>query len=38
MDNPFVSTDWLVSHLQDPDVVVVDASWHMPNATRNAQA
>ena len=38
MDNPFVSTDWLVSHLQDPDVVFVDASWHMPNATRNAQA
>ncbi len=38
MDNPFVSTDWLASHLQDPDVVVVDASWHMPNAARNAQA
>ena len=38
MDNPFVSTDWLASHLQDPGVVVVDASWHMPNATRNAQA
>jgi thiosulfate/3-mercaptopyruvate sulfurtransferase len=38
MDKPFVSTDWLASHLQDPDVVVVDASWHMPNAARNAQA
>lgn len=38
MDNPFVSTDWLAAHLSDPDVVVVDASWHMPNAARNAQA
>lgn len=38
MDSPFVSTDWLAAHLSDPDVVIVDASWHMPNAARNAQA
>lgn len=38
MDSPFVSTDWLADHLSDDNVVVVDASWHMPNATRNAQA
>jgi thiosulfate/3-mercaptopyruvate sulfurtransferase len=38
MENPFVSTDWLAAHLNDPDVAVVDASWHMPNASRNAQA
>ncbi|SMQ72165.1 thiosulfate/3-mercaptopyruvate sulfurtransferase [Devosia lucknowensis] len=38
MDNPFVSTDWLAAHLRDPGVVVVDGSWHMPNASRNAQA
>jgi thiosulfate/3-mercaptopyruvate sulfurtransferase len=38
MENPFVSTDWLAAHLHDPGVVVVDASWHMPNASRNAQA
>lgn len=38
MESPFVSTDWLAAHLHDPDVVVVDASWHMPNAARNAQA
>lgn len=38
MENPFVSTDWLAAHLSDPGVVVVDASWHMPNAARNAQA
>lgn len=38
MENPFVSTDWLAAHIGDPSVVVVDASWHMPNAARNAQA
>lgn len=38
MENPFVSTDWLAAHQHDPDVVIVDASWHMPNAARNAQA
>jgi thiosulfate/3-mercaptopyruvate sulfurtransferase len=38
LDNPFVSTDWLAAHLGDAGVVVVDASWHMPNAARNAQA
>ena len=25
-----VSTDWLAEHLGEPDLVVVDASWHMP--------
>ena len=38
MDNPFVTTDWLAAHLSDPNVVVLDGSWHMPNAARNAQA
>lgn len=38
MESPFVSTDWLAGHINDPNVVVVDASWHMPNAARNAQA
>lgn len=38
MESPFVSTDWLAARLGDPDLVVVDASWHMPNAARNAQA
>ena len=38
MESPFVSTDWLATHLSDPNLVVVDASWHMPNAARNAQA
>lgn len=38
MDSRFVTTEWLAAHLSDPDLVVVDASWHMPNASRNAQA
>ncbi len=38
MDNPFVTTDRLARHLSDPGLVVVDASWHMPNSSRNAQA
>lgn len=38
MTSPFVTTDWLAKHLSDPGLVVVDASWHLPNASRNAQA
>ncbi|MGV8955162.1 MAG: 3-mercaptopyruvate sulfurtransferase [Cypionkella sp.] len=38
MNDPFVTTDWLAAHLSDPNVVVLDGSWHMPNAARNAQA
>ena len=32
----FVSTEWLAGHLDDPDVVIVDGSWHL--AGRNARA
>jgi thiosulfate/3-mercaptopyruvate sulfurtransferase len=32
----FVSTQWLADHLSAPDLVVFDASWHMPAAGRNA--
>jgi len=38
MTSPFVTPAWLAEHLRDPGLVVVDASWHMPNAARNAQA
>ncbi|WP_240230261.1 3-mercaptopyruvate sulfurtransferase [Devosia lacusdianchii] len=38
MENPFVTTEWLAAHLTDPNLVVLDGSWHMPNAARNAQA
>ena len=34
----FVSTQWLADHLDAPDLVVFDASWHMPAAGRDARA
>lgn len=34
----FVSTQWLADHLDDPDVQIIDASWHMPASGRNAKA
>lgn len=39
-DDPktLVSTDWLAAHLKDPDLRVLDASWHMPDAGRDARA
>ncbi len=33
-----VDTDWLASHLDAPDLVVLDGSWHLPAAGRNARA
>ncbi|MCC6805774.1 MAG: 3-mercaptopyruvate sulfurtransferase [Anaerolineae bacterium] len=33
----FVSTEWLAAHLDDPGIVVVDGSWHLPG-TRDAAA
>ena len=32
-----VSTDWLAEHLGEPDLVVVDSSWHMPASKRNGR-
>jgi thiosulfate/3-mercaptopyruvate sulfurtransferase len=32
-----VSTGWLAQHLGEPDLVVVDASWHMPAAGRSGR-
>ena len=39
-DDPktLVSTDWLAAHLKDPDLRVLDASWYLPNAGRDARA
>jgi thiosulfate/3-mercaptopyruvate sulfurtransferase len=34
----FVSTDWLNDHLGDPDIVIIDGTWHLPNAGRDAVA
>ena len=39
MSNPhFVSGEWLEDHLNAPDVVIVDASWYLPNLNRNGRA
>ena len=32
-----VSTSWLESHLADPDLRIVDASWHMPATGRSGR-
>lgn len=33
-----VSTEWLAEHLGEPDLVVVDSSWHMPSSGRRGHA
>ena len=38
MMNPLVTTEWLADHLGDPDLVVVDSSWHMPSSGRSGRA
>ncbi|MCR9126388.1 MAG: 3-mercaptopyruvate sulfurtransferase [Rhodobacteraceae bacterium] len=40
LDDPktLVSTDWLAAHLKDPDLRVLDASWYLPDAGRDARA
>jgi thiosulfate/3-mercaptopyruvate sulfurtransferase len=34
----FVSTAWLAEHLDQPDLRIFDASWHMPAAGRDPRA
>ena len=36
--SPLVSTDWLAARLGDPAVRVLDASWYLPSAGRDARA
>ena len=33
-----VSTQWLADHLKTPDLRVIDASWYLPDAGRDAKA
>jgi thiosulfate/3-mercaptopyruvate sulfurtransferase len=33
----FVSTRWLAEHLGDPEVAIVDGSWHLPTLGRDAE-
>lgn len=39
-DDPqvLVSTEWLASHLNDPDLRIFDASWHLPQVGRDPVA
>ena len=36
--NWIVETDWLAEHLDAPDLIVFDGSWHLPNSGRDAKA
>ncbi len=36
--NWFVNTDWLAQNLKNPNVVIVDGSWHLPTQQRDARA
>ena len=33
-----VSTDWLAAHMNAPDLVIFDTSWHLPTLGRDARA
>lgn len=37
-DSHFVTADWLLRHIDDPNVIAVDGSWHMPAAGRSGRA
>jgi thiosulfate/3-mercaptopyruvate sulfurtransferase len=37
MNGNIVSRQWLAEHLRDRDLVIIDASWHLPTAGRNAR-
>ncbi len=38
MSDPLVSTAWLEQHLGDPDLIVLDATYYLPNEGRDARA
>lgn len=39
MESPYVvSTQWLAERLNAPDIAIIDASWHLPAAKRDAKA
>lgn len=33
-----ISTEWLANHLSDPDICILDCSWHLPATKRSAKA
>jgi thiosulfate/3-mercaptopyruvate sulfurtransferase len=38
MTDDLVTTEWLEAHLDSPDIAIIDASWHLPSAKRDAKA
>lgn len=36
-DSHFVTADWLLRHIDDPEVIVIDGSWHMPATGRSGR-
>ncbi|HEY4113764.1 MAG TPA: 3-mercaptopyruvate sulfurtransferase [Rhizomicrobium sp.] len=38
LERPLVSTEWLAEHLHAPDIRIADASWYLPQASRDAKA
>ena len=38
MPKELVSTQWLAEHRQSPDISIIDCSWHLPTAKRDAKA
>ena len=36
--NWIVETEWLAEHLDAPDLIVFDGTWHLPNSGRDARA
>jgi len=38
MTDSLVSTDWLLEHIDAPDIRIVDASWYMPDEGRDPRA
>jgi thiosulfate/3-mercaptopyruvate sulfurtransferase len=38
MSPHLVTSDWLARHLNSPDIAILDGSWHLPAAGRDARA
>lgn len=36
--NWIVETEWLASHLDAPDLIILDGTWHLPTSGRDAKA
>ena len=37
MNENLVTTQWLAQHIGSPDIIILDATWHMPAAKRDAK-